>query len=98
MQFLVDELARLDSSDPFFAGRLDLDRVGIIGFSAGGEVVETCRNNSRVKCAALYSATNIQLSRAGLQKPLLAVLGEIDANYHENHCHFNTVKNNDTIL
>jgi len=98
MQFLVDELARLDSSDPFFAGRLDLDRVGIFGFSAGGEVVETCRTNSRVKCAALYSATNLQLSSAGLQKPLLAVLGENDANYDENLWLFNTETNNATIL
>ena len=53
MQFLLDELAALNAGDPMFAGRLDLDRIGVYGFSYGGMVVETCRTDGRVKCAVV---------------------------------------------
>jgi len=76
MKFLIDELAVLNTGDPVFAGRLDLDRIGVSGGSYGGMVVETCRTDSRVKCAALYDVTNVQLNPAGLQKPFLVALGE----------------------
>jgi hypothetical protein len=33
---LLRELSRMDTSDPVLAGRLDLDRIGIMGFSLGG--------------------------------------------------------------
>lgn len=76
MTFLLDKIAELNANDPLFAGRLDLDRVGVSGGSFGGMVVETCRSDSRVKCAALYDVTNVQLNPTGLQKPFLVALGE----------------------
>jgi dienelactone hydrolase len=76
MQFLVDEVAVLNTGDPLFAGRLDLDRIGVCGGSYGGMVVETCRSDSRVRCAMLWDATNLRLNTAGLQKPFLVAQGE----------------------
>jgi hypothetical protein len=72
-QFLLDELARLQASDPFFAGRLDLNRIGLYGLIYGGMVAEVCRRDERVKCVALLEAENLQLPAAGLQKPFLAM-------------------------
>lgn len=76
MQFLLDEVSVLNTSDPLFAGRLDLDRIGVCGGSFGGMVVETCRSDGRVKCAMLWDATNLRLNTAGLQKPFLVAQGE----------------------
>ncbi len=80
MQFLLDELALINTGDPLFAGRLDLDRVDVSGGSYGGMVVETCRSDSRVKCAVLYDVMNVRLNPAELQKPfLVALCGNIQA-------------------
>jgi len=98
MQFLLDELARLDSGDPLFAGRLDLDHIGVYGSSYGGMVVETCRSESRVKCAALWDATNVQLNNAGLQKPFLAALGENNGFYSEDQWLFSKATTNAVLL
>ncbi len=78
MTFLLDKLAELDATDPLLAGRLDLERIGVSGGSFGGMVVTTCKTDNRVKCVALYDATNFD-PNTRLQKPLLIGLGE--ANY-----------------
>lgn len=99
MTFLVDELAVLNTGDPLFADRLDLDRIGIYGGSMGGMVVETCRSDNRVKCALLYDATNIQsLCPAGLQKPFLVALGESNYFYSEDVGLFNKATTNAVFL
>jgi predicted dienelactone hydrolase len=64
MTFLLDELARLNSSDPLFAGRLDLERIGGFGQSYGGNVVETCRTDARMKCAGIWDASLQSVSSA----------------------------------
>ncbi|MHC1765037.1 MAG: alpha/beta hydrolase family protein [Verrucomicrobiia bacterium] len=49
-QFVMDELSRMNSGDPVFAGRLDLERMGAFGFSAGGATAaEVCRTDPRCK-------------------------------------------------
>jgi len=79
IQVLLDDLGWMDSNDPLLAGRLDLDRIGMIGMSyGGGTAAETCRRDSRVKCVALLDAAidysvYSQLSASGLQKPFLAM-------------------------
>jgi dienelactone hydrolase len=98
MTFLLDELARLDQGDTLFAGRLDLDRVAVSGQSAGGMVVETCRSDARVKCAAIWDATNLQLNSAGLQKPFLAAVGQNGLFYSENQWLFNKATTNAILL
>lgn len=97
-EFLLDELARLDASDPVFAGRLDLDRLGVFGVSFGGMVAEMCRRDDRLKCAALLDATNFQLPSAGLQKPLLAINAPGSAFLTENESLFNKAVRNATWL
>jgi dienelactone hydrolase len=76
VEFLVGELAQLNSSDASFAGRLDMDRIGVSGHSLGGMVVETCRSDSRVKCAAIWEGTSMDLNSAGLQKPFLVAVAQ----------------------
>ena len=94
MTFLLDELAVLNTGDPLFAGRLDLDRIGVSGGSYGGMVVETCRSDSRVKCAGLYDATNVRLHPAGLQKPFLVALGESNYFYSDDQWLFSKATTN----
>ena len=99
MTFLLDELAVLNTDDPLFAGRLDLDRIGVSGGSYGGMVVKACGSDSRVKCALLYDATNIQsLCPAGLQKPFLVALGESNSFYSEDLWLFSKATTNAVFL
>jgi dienelactone hydrolase len=98
MAFLLDELARLDSGDTLFAGRLDLERIGVSGASMGGMVVETCRSDSRVKCAAIWDGTNLQLNGAGLQKPFLIGLGQSNLFYSEAQWLFGKAATNAVLL
>ncbi|MCI0536532.1 MAG: hypothetical protein L0Z50_15035 [Verrucomicrobiales bacterium] len=99
MTFLLDELTRMDQRDPLFAGRLDLERIGGLGQSYGGTVVETCRTDARMKCAAIWDAMNLQnFSTAGLQKPLLVTLGEFNFFYTEDLWLFNKATNNAVFL
>ncbi|MBM3884187.1 MAG: hypothetical protein FJ387_31525 [Verrucomicrobia bacterium] len=92
--FLLDELVRLDANDPVFAGRFDLDRMGIFGMSYGGMAAETCRHHDRLKCAALLDATNFQVPGAGLQKPFLAINARGSAFLAENQSLFNKATTN----
>jgi dienelactone hydrolase len=81
-QVLLDGLSLMDSNDPVLAGRLDLERIGMMGMSYGGGIAaETCRLDSRVKCMALLdgaifsapSSSYSELYRRGLQKPFIAM-------------------------
>jgi hypothetical protein len=98
MTFLLDELAVLNAGDPLFAGRLDLDRVGVQGGSYGGMVAETCRQDTRVKCALLYDAMNLPTNPEGLQKPFLIALGEANYFYPSNLAFFNKAVTNAVFL
>ena len=76
-RFLLDELERLDQSDSRFGGRLDLKKIGVLGWSFGGAVMaDVSRTDTRVKAAVLYdaafwSATGVTLN--GLSKPFLCI-------------------------
>lgn len=52
LRFVLDELKRLDAGtdDSRFAGRLDFDRVGVLGHSLGGvAATEACQDDPRFK-------------------------------------------------
>jgi pimeloyl-ACP methyl ester carboxylesterase len=79
IQYLLDELGRMDQADSLLAGRLDLDRVGLMGMSyGGGTAAEVGRLDSRARCVALLDAyidfsDYLALNSQGLQKPFLAM-------------------------
>jgi predicted dienelactone hydrolase len=55
LRFALDQLALLDrgQGDPRFAGRLDLQRVGVLGHSIGGvAAAEACHDDARFRAAA----------------------------------------------
>ncbi len=88
LTFLLDTLSVLNTSDPLFTGRLDLERIAVYGASAGGMVVRTCHSDSRVKCVALYDATNFD-PNTRLEKPLLVGLGQSNYFYSQDLTLFN---------
>lgn len=92
MTFLVNKLAELNSSDPFFSGRLDLSNIGLFGHSAGGFVIDIARTNSQVKCAAIYDGT--VFANQPLQKPLLIMLGQINSYFSQDNSLFLQANNN----
>lgn len=98
MNFLVDELARLDSGDPLFVGRFDLERIGTFGISSGGIVIDTCRSNSLVKCAAIWDGDSFAQTAPGLQKPFLAALGQTNFSYALSQWLFNQATTNAVLL
>jgi uncharacterized repeat protein (TIGR03803 family) len=52
MQFVLGQLAILNAGDPRLSGRLDLDRIGAIGWSWGGGITEElCVYDPRCKAA-----------------------------------------------
>jgi dienelactone hydrolase len=78
-RFVLDEMARLNSNDALFTGRLNLDRLGAFGFSLGCvPVAEFCRIDVRCKAVVLLDPGWIleaptDLNQFGLQKPFLSM-------------------------
>lgn len=76
-RFLLDELGRMDLSDPRFKDRLDLGRIGAMGWSFGGAVAaDICRADSRVRAAVLYDAafwSSPDVNQFGIGKPFLCM-------------------------
>src|SRR5262249_46236772 len=75
LAWLLGSLAQFDSGEAMLSGRLDLSKVGAMGWSWGALTAgEFARVDSRIKCAALLdpgisgTATTLLFS-IGLQKP-----------------------------
>jgi predicted dienelactone hydrolase len=87
MGFALDQLERLNASDPSgrFLGRLDMHRVGVFGHSLGGATaLQFCHDDSR--CKAGIDADGAPLGSAvaeGVTQPFMFILsdhrGEPDA-------------------
>jgi len=67
----------VNASDPVLAGRVDVNNVGVFGFSfGGGAAAELCRTDVRCQAALLLEATwqgADELFQVGLQKPFLGM-------------------------
>ncbi len=78
MKFVIDQLAHLNG-DPksIFYKRLDLDRIGVMGHSAGGTAaIEFCRIDNRCKAAAnLDGWYDHVIGHEPLKQPLLLMFG-----------------------
>ena len=81
MAFAIDQLARMDQ-DPGgrFAGRLDLESIGVFGHSLGGATAaQFCHDDPRCKAGAdldgaLYG--NGKVIQEGLRQPFLFILSD----------------------
>ena len=80
MSFALDQLERLNASDPSgkFVGRLDLQRVGVFGHSLGGATaLQFCHDDSR--CKAGIDVDGAPLGSAaveGVTQPFLFLLSD----------------------
>ena len=76
---VADQLEQLPADAAgLLAGRLDLDRLGALGHSFGGNAaLQWCRNDRRCRAAAnLDGALWTEVGRVGLDRPVLQVLAE----------------------
>lgn len=79
-RFVIDQLAQLNRRGAF-AGRLDLSRIGMFGFSLGGATAAaTMLADPRVKAGAdLDGSLYGPVIRAGLRRPFMLMLSPIPA-------------------
>ena len=77
VQFLMDELARLNATDRFFAGRLDTNHIGVFGFSYGGaSAAELCNVDHRCSAGvALDPGGHPDLSQLHFKQPFMVLTG-----------------------
>lgn len=78
ISFLLDRLVEWNTEDEVFQGRIDLERVGIMGWSwGGGTAAEACQLEDRLKAAVLLDAyfdSAATALRNGLGKPFLTMM------------------------
>lgn len=81
-RFVLDQLARLDRHGPF-AGRLDLSRIGMFGFSLGGATAAaTMLADPHLKAGAdLDGSLYGPVVQPGLRRPFLLMLSPIPASF-----------------
>jgi dienelactone hydrolase len=75
---VANQLEQLPADAAGLAGRLDLDRLGGLGHSFGGNAaLQWCRDDRRCRAAAnLDGALWTEVGRVGLDRPVLQVLAE----------------------
>jgi dienelactone hydrolase len=80
MGFALDQLERLNASDPSgrFLGRLDMERVGAFGHSLGGaEALQFCHDDSRCKAGIDVDGAPLgSVIGEGVTQPFMFLLGE----------------------
>jgi pimeloyl-ACP methyl ester carboxylesterase len=82
VRFTIDQLQSLDrATDEPFTGRLDLERVGLVGHSFGAVVgAQACLLDQRVRAALLEDAfVPSAVVRAGLQQPIMFITRDADS-------------------
>ncbi len=80
MAFVVDRLERLNASDPSgrFAGRLDLERLGVFGHSLGGATAaQFCHADSRCKAGIDVDGAPLgSVIREGIHQPFMFLMSD----------------------
>jgi len=72
LQFVLDELQRLNSETSPFTGKLDTSRIGVMGHSLGGEVsISSLEHEPRIRAGVLLDAVISDESSVGSGKPVL---------------------------
>lgn len=79
--FVIDQLEALNAGDGPFAGRLDLDRVGMYGWSFGGATsIEMSAVDERVKAAIDHDGQLFgSAPSAGTTRPFMLMHGDVAA-------------------
>jgi Calx-beta domain-containing protein/platelet-activating factor acetylhydrolase isoform II len=82
MQILLAALAAMNTSDPVIRGGMDLNRIGVCGWSNGGVCgAELCLEDNRIKVGVLLDPGGIdsvpQLLSNSIAKPFLVITGEL---------------------
>ncbi len=80
-RLILDHLAALNETDDMLRGRIDLNRIGMCGWSIGGVcAAQACLEDSRVKAGVLLDPGLISMVEdllgVGIAKPLLVITGE----------------------
>src|SRR5579864_1283370 len=80
MSFALDQLERLNTSDPAgrFQGRLDMQRVGVFGHSLGGATaLQFCHDDSRCKAGIDVDGAPLgTVIREGVTQPFMFLMSE----------------------
>jgi dienelactone hydrolase len=80
MSFALDQLERLNTSDPSgrFVGRLDLQRVGVFGHSLGGDTaLQFCHDDSRCRAGIDVDGAPLgNVIREGVTQPFMFLMSE----------------------
>jgi len=80
MGFALDQLERLNASDPSgrFQGRLDMQRVGVFGHSLGGAAaLQFCHDNSRCKAGIDVDGAPLgSVIAEGVTQPFMFILSD----------------------
>jgi predicted dienelactone hydrolase len=79
-KFVVSQLQRLNTADPFnkFTGRLDMERLGMFGHSFGGATaLQFCHDDSRCKAGIdIDGAPYGSVIQEGLPQPFMFILSD----------------------
>ena len=78
MQFVLDELQSLNADDPRLDGRMDLDNIGVLGYSLGGaSAAQLCLRDPRCKaCVSMdyvFLRTNLLTQPPSFFDPISAL-------------------------
>jgi dienelactone hydrolase len=88
VQFVLEELVRMNAGNSPLAARINLERIGLLGMSLGGAIAaEVGRTDARIQCVALLDGAlrfevNTQLPTVGVGKPFLAMNNANDPTYN----------------
>ncbi|NUM45915.1 MAG: hypothetical protein HUU38_14515 [Anaerolineales bacterium] len=82
LQFVLDTLTLMDEMEPILRGKLDLDRVGVLGHSTGGgATVQVCAVDPRCKAGLGMDAWLVpvadEIIASGPQQPFLFLYSEL---------------------
>jgi predicted dienelactone hydrolase len=78
VRFVLDQLETLNAGNDALAGRLDLERLGLIGHSYGGATVaEACHEDARCQAVAVMDVPlRGEVASVGLSQPILLMDSE----------------------
>lgn len=78
INFLVDQLIKLDNDEGFYRGRLNTDRIGIMGYSKGGALAgQVCATSDRVRAGVNFDGFMFGgVVESDLAKPFM-IFGQI---------------------